>query len=213
MHRATTLRAGPWRLLTLLLAASGCLGCQSDPEPPSADRIKHTTDPKDGRKGDRPYYRGTAKVQQDIRDLMARVPGASHRQWADIARKLAGFGEPAVPQLIANLGSGDHDVQVMSAYVLGMIKDPRSLDALYRSTIEGAPVVRYEAATAMLRMGDKRGLRTMVDALDSPDPLVRARAILVLRERTGETFGYKADDVPDERSAALSRWRAWLGYR
>lgn len=213
MHRSKPPHGGWLRLLTLLLVAVACAGCQSTPEPPSADRIKHTPAAEAGREGDRPYYRGTAKVQQDIRDLMGRVPGASYRQWADIARKLTSIGEPAVPQLIANLSSCNQDVQVMSAYVLGMIKDPRSLDALQRATVEGKPVVRYEAATAMLRMGDRRGLATMVDALDSPDPLVRARAILVLSDRTGETFGYKADDEPDERAAALSRWRAWMGHR
>ncbi len=199
------------RLPLLFVAVLACAGCQTSKEPPSADRLKTPKQEEvQQRAGDRPYYRGSAKVQQDIRDLMGRVPGASHRQWADLARKLAGYGEPAVPQLVANLKSHDDDVKVMSAYVLGMIKDPRSLDALYRTTVVASPRVRYEAATSMLRMGDRRALETMVRGLESPDPLVRARAILVLRESTGETFGYKADDVPGERSAAVARWRAWM---
>ncbi|MDJ0521996.1 MAG: HEAT repeat domain-containing protein [Planctomycetota bacterium] len=207
MHRAQPTRLPG--LAALALVGALLAGCQSDPEPPSADRLKPPPE-EVAREGDRPYYRGTPRMQQDIRDLMGRVPNASHRQWADIARKLTAFGEPAVPQLIANLNSCDTEVQLMSAYVLGMIKDPRSLDALQRATVGRMPAVRYEAATAMLRMGDRRGLLTMVDALESPDPLVRARAILVLRENTGETFDYKADDVPGERAAAVARWRAWM---
>jgi HEAT repeat protein len=62
----------------------------------------------------------------------------------------------------------------------------------------------------MMRMGDRRGLGTLVDGLEDLDPLVRARAILVLKEGTGETFEYRADDNPVDRSAAVARWRFWL---
>jgi len=141
---------------------------------------------------------------------MERVPGASDRVWADVARRLAGYGEAAVPLLTDDLHSDDAEVQIMAAYVLGMIKDPRALDALQRATIDGAPRLRREAATAMLRMGDRRALPTLVQSLEDVDPLVRARAILVLRDNTGETFAYRADDDPVERSAAVARWRAWL---
>ncbi len=202
-----TLRA--WATAAALLAL---VGCQTDPKDDDGNPFRPSDSAaKKERSADRPYYQGTPRVQQDIRDLVGRVPGAQNRQWADIARKLIGYGEAAVPQLVANLASHNVEVQLMSAYTLGMIKDPRSLDALHRATIDGAPRVRHEAATAMLRMGDQRGLRTMVNALEDADPLVRARAILVLEERTGETYGYKADDRPEDRAAAVSRWRAWMG--
>jgi HEAT repeat protein len=98
----------------------------------------------------------------------------------------------------------------MAAYVLGVIKDPRSLDALHVAATGGAERLRFEAATSMLRMDDRRGLPPMIDGLESPDALVRARAILVLEENTGATMGYRADDRPADRAAAVARWRAWL---
>ena len=99
---------------------------------------------------------------------------------------------------------------LMSAYVLGMVKDPRSLAALQQATLSKNRLLRFEAATAMVRMGDRRGLSTLIEGLEDRDPLVRARCILVLHERTGETMEYKADDAPGERAAAVARWRAWL---
>lgn len=202
------------RAATLLgLVAAAALvplsGCTSPRTTAPQDDVGRLKPPREGQ-GDRPFRLTTPQVQQDIRDLMERVPGATPSQWNQIARKLAAYGEPAVPQLVANLRSSEESVQTISAYVLGVIRDPRTLDALHRATIEANRNVRYEAATAMLRMGDRRGLPTMIDGLEHPDPLIRARAILVLKERTGETFGYRADDRPADRAAAVARWRAWL---
>jgi hypothetical protein len=162
------------------------------------------------RPGDRPFYRGTPAVQQDVRDLFARVRDLPAREWNGVASELISYGEPAVPQMIANLDSEILDVQVMSAYCLGMIGDPRALPALSRASASPKEKLRYEAATAMLRLGDRRGFPIMIDGLADRDPLVRARAILVLKDRTGQTFGYKADDKPADRAAAVARWRAWL---
>lgn len=161
------------------------------------------------RKGDRPFRLTSCQVQQDVRDLFIRVPTATPWQWNEIAQKLIAFGPGAVPQVAANLDSGVERVPVMAAFVLGKLEDPRALDALAQATTSADSALRYEAATSMLRMGDRRGLPVLIDGLEDRDPLVRARAILVLADRTGGTKGYKADDRPAERSAAIARWRAW----
>lgn len=189
----------------LVLPLGGCTPRTAGKQADGVDRLR----PPPERKSDRPFRLSTPQIQQDIRDLMERVPAANPWEWSQLSRKLAAYGEPAVPQLMANLEASDESVQLISAFVLGVIKDPRSLDALHRSTLRGGEKVRFEAATSMLRMGDRRGLGTMIDGLEHPDPLIRARAILVLKERTGETLGYKADDRPPDRAAAVARWRAW----
>ena len=191
----------------------GCCNTCADPNvtkkpPPRSEGMKLRQ--KEPCEGDRPYYLGNEQVQQDVRDLFARVPDSSPSQWTEISRKLTAYGERAVPQLIANLQSEVPRAALMSAYVLGMVKDPRSLAALQKATLSRNRLLRFEAATAMVRMGDRRGLPTLILGLEDRDPLVRARCILVLHERTGETMEYKADDAPDERAAAVARWRAWL---
>lgn len=160
---------------------------------------------------DRAFYMATPQIQQDIHELLSRVPSATPREWGSLARKLSLYGEPAVPPLVASLReqSGER-IHIMAAFVLGMIKDPRSLTALNEARFNPSERVRFEAATSMLRMGDHRGLETMIGGLENADPLVRARSILVLEERTSETFGYRADARPGDRAAAVSRWRAWL---
>ena len=157
----------------------------------------------------RPYRITACQAKQDVKDLFVRVPTATPWQWNQIASKLIAFGPDAVPQVAANLSSSVEGVPVMAAYVLGKLEDPRSLDALAGATNSTSSALRYEAATSMVRMGDRRGLPVLIEGLDDRDPLVRARAIIVLYERTGETKDYKADDHPRERAAAISRWRAW----
>ena len=203
------LLALPLLLVSAVAAAlGGCTPAQKTPAKPPVAQPAAPSAP-DAR-GDRPFFRGTPAMRQDIRDLFARVEGAPPHLWADTARKLVSYGEPAVPHMISHLQSSVTDVQVMAAYALGMIEDPRALPALEEATRSPKGNVRNEAAAAMLRMGDRRGLVPMIDALEDPDPLVRARAILVLQDQTGETLGYKADDKPVDRGAAVARWRAWL---
>ncbi len=204
------------RLLTALLltfaaiALPACTCCNFNrPKTSEGFKTSEMTQQKEAPK-DRPYYMATPQIQQDIRDLMARVPAATPVEFNQIAGKLAAYGEPAVPQLVSTLKeqSGERS-HIMSAYVLGMIKDPRSLNALHEATYNPSERVRFEAATSMLRMNDRRGFRTMIGGLEHQDPLVRARSILILEERTGTTMGYRADARPQDRAAAVSRWRAW----
>lgn len=196
----------PCLAVVLILSLAACTQQRRNPNAPTAEQ-KAAAEAKAAK--DREFFKGTLAAQQDIRDLFARVEGAAPHQWAEIARKLVAYGEPAVPQMMANLESFQVDVAVMAAYCLGMIQDPRALDALNNALASPHTRLRHESATAMLRMGDPRALPTMIDALEHPDPLVRARAILVLKDRTGGTMGYVADGKPEDRAAAVARWRAW----
>ncbi|MFI4859205.1 MAG: hypothetical protein ACIAXF_00845 [Phycisphaerales bacterium JB063] len=59
------------------------------------------------------------------------------------------------------------------------------------------------------RDADGSGLRSLIVALDDEDPAVRMFAAEALRERSGETFGYRYYDSAEARRPAVRRWRAW----
>ena len=61
----------------------------------------------------------------------------------------------------------------------------------------------------MVRLGDRRGLDRLIRGLEDPDPRLRAKCIDVLSHTVGQDFGYRPDARPDERAAAVARWRAW----
>jgi hypothetical protein len=79
-----------------------------------------------------------------------------------------------------------------------------------------------ESATAAsrllaLREGDwttsMRDLAILIEQLESSDPAVRMVAIDRLMNLTGEDHGFRYDDPPAERAAAVLRWAAWLSQR
>jgi len=201
--------------LVLLLGLAACRGAApSGGEGRSPGSRPNSGSPTAQRSAkDRPFPQATPQLQGDLDALMGRLRSGTPEQRMETAGRLARFGEYAVPTLMDGLTSPDVPVRVTSAYVLGMIGDPRSYDALHRATYDSTIDVRYEAATALLRGGDDRGLPVLVHGLEDADPRVRAKAILVLHGRTGEDFGYRPDASPADRQAAVARWREWMSRR
>jgi HEAT repeat protein len=101
----------------------------------------------------------------------------------------------------------------MAAYTLGFMNDRRAVEPLARAVNDPVADVRYDAAAALLRLGDDRGFAPLIAGLEDADPRLRARSLGNLHAAVGETFGFEADGDPLERSAAVARWRGWLERR
>ncbi len=207
--RAGRACALPLGLLLTCLSLCGCAGAAPQPPPAPEKGGAQEAAPLP----DRPFAPLTPQAQADIQTLLARVPSAHPEERMELATRLTRFGEAAVPQLIQALSDGEPALRITAAYVLGLLKDPRSFDALYRATFDRVEDVRFEAGTALLRGGDDRAVPLMISGLEHPDPRVRARSLLVLKGRTGSTFDYRADASAQDRAAAVARWRAWYEQR
>ena len=57
---------------------------------------------------------------------------------------------------------------------------------------------------------DQAALGELVHALSDDDAAVRLFAIQSLKERTGQTMGYRYYDAKNKRQAAVDRWHQWL---
>ncbi len=93
------------------------------------------------------------------------------------------------------------------------MKDRRTLPALSAATADPVPRVRYESAAALLELQDARGFAILVGGLSDADRRLWAKCADVLAERTGPRLGFDPLGPPDERAAAVRRWRAWLAQR
>lgn len=163
---------------------------------------------------DRAFREGSAGERARVAEAVAALGSAEGDAFLAAVRQLVAAGDVAVPPLLEALASPSVRVRSHAAYVLGLAKDRRTIDALAAAaTLDAASIVRGEAAASLLAMGDPRGLAPLVDALADPDPRLRVRAIDVLAEATGQRLGFEADGPPSERAAAVRRWRAWLAQR
>jgi HEAT repeat protein len=204
-------------VLVLLLAwvgasSTGCAGTRRAPEPPKEERVACAMDDATAQTP-RPFYEGTERMQARARELVESIPSAGTEQRYEIAKRLVAMGEPGMPALVGALDAGDADVRGLAAWALGFSNDRRAVPALRRATEDPVPHVALEAAASLLHLGDEAGLARLVDGLDDPDPRLRSRSLMALERRTKRTLDYRPDDPPEERSAAVARWRAWLQTR
>jgi HEAT repeat protein len=196
------------RALVVVAAAAACAGCPSggrrpDPTPPTVAAGE----------GDRPYYAGTEEERRRLEEMAAALATARDEKAVEVGRRILSRGEAAIPVLLDALKGASPAQRGAAAFLLGVAKDRRTLPALVEAVADPVPSVRYEAAGALLELGDARGLDVLVGGLEDADARLRAKCLEVLKEKTGLSFGFEADGPPDERAAAVRRWRAWLAAR
>ncbi len=202
-------RVAGWIGGGLCVAVALLAGCRSAGHrvaPPAPDTV-------DAGEGNRAYYAGTPAMRGALDGLIAHLPDTEGEARMALGRRIVAYGEPAIPALVRALDSPDAEARGAAAWLLGFLHDPRSADPLGRHLQDAAPLVRYEAAASLLKLGDDRGTATIVAGLEDPDPLIRAKCIILLEEVTGRDLGYRPDLAPDERAAAVARWRAWAASR
>lgn len=78
------------------------------------------------------------------------------------------------------------------------------------SYVDGSPASRLAAIERSSADGRTADIPRIVENLSSDDAAVRMAAIGALRRMTGETLGYRFDDPPATRQAAIERWAGWV---
>lgn len=206
-----TVGAGRVRLAGLFALAGAALGsCRRVPSAAPIDPLCRV----EAGEGDRPFFAGQAGTRDEIEALLVELAGAHGEKIVDVGMRLVAKGEPAVPALRRALAAPSPSLRANAAYFLGVLKDRRTIPDLARAAAEDEDhAVRFEAAGALLELGDPSGFPTLVDGLAEPDARRRAKCIDVLAEVTHERFGFEPDGDPSERAAAIRRWRAWLAVR
>lgn len=148
----------------------------------------------------------SARVRQQV-DEMALLHGQELLQRMTY---LASMGDDAVPALAAGAASEDWLVRSSCMWVFERMGDRRHLPIVAQRLDDPVPVVRYQAASTLVKLGDQRGLRVLVEGLADGDLQNRYKCFQALRAGTGKDFGYRHDAAPDERRQAVSRWLDWL---
>ena len=182
------------RTVAVLLLVSVIVSCGSSPKGEGVDSISEP---------------GTF-LKAEIQERIAAIPYQTEQVLYDNLLRLSYIGEPAIPFLVDALSDRDPRTRGSCAFVLGHIRDRRTIPALRKALDDPINSVRYEAAVALGNIGDRGGYPVLVAGLADEDIRSRYKAHEALTLLTGLDFGYKHDDSPADRRTAVLKWEAWL---
>ncbi|MBZ0102623.1 MAG: hypothetical protein K8I65_10735 [Thermoanaerobaculia bacterium] len=207
-----------WRLagraaLAAVLAAAGVTALAAGV--PESGRVAAAID-----HGDDAVLR---EIGHDVLPVMAELyrNGDRDRRVA-VARawyRLGWRSEEAKAALLADLGTRDSELRLEVQWALGRVSaDPEVVRRLLETMrTDVNPLFRDKAACALVsdqihltpeqRLAQFGGL---IEALTDEEPQVRSIAIQALKILTGQAKGFQPAAPPDQRAAAIARWRQWL---
>lgn len=80
----------------------------------------------------------------------------------------------------------------------------------FRKLQPSPATVRARQVGAGSRSADPQVIPALVNRLEDEDPVVRMAANAELLRRTGRDYGFVPWGTPEERTAAIARWRSYL---
>src|SRR5262249_7321562 len=137
------------------------------------------------------------RVRHELRRQTARAGNALARP---IKTRRAREGDVSIGRSFGWLA-----LAAVPALCCGCAHGPRD----FRQIQDPAPLVRARAIGLGGGQPDSVVLPALVNRLADADPVVRLAAHEELRKRTGRDFGYVPWARPEERAAAIARWRDW----
>ena len=121
-------------------------------------------------------------------------------------------GGQTIPAMLTGLESDDAKVRSSCAWVLGRLRDRRTIPNLQKCMNDSEPSVRLEVARTLVSMGDLQWSQTLIEGLDSDKKEVRYMCHETLKTATGHDFGYDHLNTNEgDRRVSVLRWRQWWG--
>jgi hypothetical protein len=148
-------------------------------------------------------------AQDSIRYRIERLPTLRGRDLLQEIERLIAARELALEPIRSALPEADARTQANLLYVLGYIQSPESHAAVLPYLRSPDESVRYEAAAALMQLGDLSAAPALIAFLESEDRRLRYKAFECLKAATHQDFGFEFQADADARAAAVMRWKRW----
>jgi HEAT repeat protein len=164
-----------------------------------------------GLKADRSHH---TQNHEESNQLLKALKGDNVTQKIEVIDHLGNNPQeqylPELIRLLKNAGSvriKEHTVKTLSAY------SSDKIDRLFTKQLESETnhSLKILMAQELAKRGNKEGLRELLTVLQSDAPaLTRRKALQILRDRTGENYGYELLGNTEQNSSALRKWDQYI---
>jgi hypothetical protein len=157
-----------------------------------------------------PFQQPNSLMSGEITRRIEQIPYQHRDELLTNLLWLAQTGEQTIPALLTGLQHDNPKVRSSSAWVLGRLRDRRTIPSLQPLMRDSDQSVRTEAARTLVAMGDLKWSPTLIEGLDSDKKEVRYMCHESLKTATGHDFGYDHLSLDQsEMKVSVLRWRQW----
>lgn len=170
-----------------------------------------TTDQPRHEVPDSPWLQPSPLLRARIAENVERLPWTHGTERLELIRWFAAVGEPAYDELLELAQDPRTDVAASALAALGATRDQRLVTSIHALEWPAGmpPELQLERARTLLFLGDWSEVPVLIRGLESDDLGTRALAGYALYRVTGDRLGFDPQAPPEERSAAVARWRDW----
>lgn len=154
-----------------------------------------------------------AQAHKAVTERIERMRFEYGKELLASVQALISLRELAKAPILEALPTTDARTRANLIYVLGYIGGPEAHASVRRHSADSDMAVRYEAAAALMQMGDWSSIPVLISFMESPDRRIRYKAFQVLRERTEQDFGYEFNAPEVQRAESVNRWKSWWDGR
>ncbi len=157
-----------------------------------------------------PFTQPNSLMGEEITRRVEQIPYQHRDELLQNLLWLAQTGEQTIPALVAGLKHENPKVRSSSAWVLGRLRDRRTIPMLQESMQDNEATVQMEVARSLVSMGDLKWSPTLIEGMDSDKKEVRYMCHEALKSSTGHDFGYDhLNQDQKEMRVSVLRWRQW----
>ncbi|MCR9246934.1 MAG: HEAT repeat domain-containing protein, partial [bacterium] len=157
-----------------------------------------------------PYEQPNQLMGAEIDRRIDQIPYLHREELLDNLLWLSQSGEQCIPALLKGLKAESPKVRSSSAWVLGRLRDRRTIPALRMAVSDSEPTVQFECARTLVLLGDLEPAPVLISGLDSERKEVRYLCHEALKTATGHDFGFDHLAVSQEQArSAVFEWRKW----
>ena len=157
-----------------------------------------------------PYQQPSQLMSGEIDRRIEQIPYQHRDELLQNLLWLSQTGEQTIPALLVGLRHESPKVRSSCAWVLGRLRDRRTVGDLQNLMRDREESVRFEAARSLVLMGDLAQSPMLIEGLDSDRKEVRYLCHEALKTATGHDFGYDhLNQNQQELQVAVLRWRQW----